>query len=465
MHIGVDWQTLRWPEGGLFFFAWNLFTAIKAINTEHQITPLLYGHSRMVEADTVRRFETASPGYPIRYYWEGPKLRLLSHWFKNWKPQPPWTVRQLDRRLFLPFWTRASKSGAYSRFSRSKITLRLKPCPYAGLDLVHHFNYIILPIHTAVNVLTIADLTTLRVPHFHTQGTRDWQQSAYAHAHRMDLIITISEHSKRDVVELLNADESRIRVIPLAAHPQYEPLQDKDAVRQVLEKYSLANRPYILTIATLEPRKNHCRLIEAFHRLRQRAPTLDHALVLVGAKGWLYEPIFETVRRLQLERHVLWLNYVPFEDLPALLNGASLFVYPSLYEGFGLPPLEAMACGTPVIASNTTSLPEVVGDGGLMVNPICVDEIAEAMHSVLTNKELRDRLRLTGLARAKSFSWERTAQMTLSAYEDAWKARQSRPPGPRRLTHVDSEIKKEVRRWVIVKSIEYAKKVVHPIGF
>ncbi len=400
MNIGVDMQTLRWPEGGLYFFAQNLFTSIKAINNEHEITPLLYGHRNMVETEAVRQFEAVPPVQHTRYHWDGPSLHVLSEWFQNWKPQPPWVVRQIDRRLLLPLWTKATKSAAVEWAFRLGTKLGVRRSPFRGLDIVHHFNYIMLPIHSKVNVLTIADLTTLRVPHLHTQGTRDWQKSAYANAHDMDLIITISEHSKRDVVDLLTVDEGKVRVIPLAAHSQYCTIEDQEEITSVRRKYGIDTRPYILTLATLEPRKNHCRLIEAFHQLRQKHPNLDCRMVLVGAKGWLYEPIFETVRRLGLEEHVLWLNYVPFEDIPALLNGAEVFVYPSLYEGFGLPPLEAMACGTPVIASNTTSLPEVIGDAGVLVDPTSVEAIAEAIHRVLSDDQLRARLRMAGLKRA-----------------------------------------------------------------
>src|SRR5262249_49559878 len=179
-------------------------------------------------------------------------------------------------------------------------------------------------------------------------------------------------------------------------------------------------RPYVLTVGTVEPRKNHARLIEAFHRLKQGGELPQHLLVMVGGKGWIYDAVFATVRRLGLEAEVRWLGYVPFEDLPVLMSGAELFVYPSLYEGFGLPPLEAMACGAAVVASNTTSLPEVVGDTGLLIDPTSVDDLAAAMRCVLMDPELRRRLRHKALERAQTFTWERTARLTRAAYEEAW---------------------------------------------
>jgi glycosyltransferase involved in cell wall biosynthesis len=465
MHVGVDFQQLRWPEAGLFFFAQHLFEALCRVSDGHRITPLLYGHRWMVEAEHVCRFATAFPDVPLRYYWDGPRPRVLSGWFRHSRPQPPWLVRQLDRRLLLPLWVRASRWRLTQRTTAALTRFGLRASPFAGIDVFHHFNFVVFPIHRRANVLTIADLTTLRVPHFHTEGTLNWQRPAYESAPLMDLIITISEHTKRDAVELLGIEPDRVRVTPLAAHECFRPLRDPEALRELRERYGLGNRPYILTVGTLEPRKNHCRLIEAFARLRRRDPGLIHRLVLVGAKGWLFEPIFETVRRLGLEGHVRWLDYVPFDDLPGLMSGTELFVYPSLYEGFGLPPLEAMSCGAPVIASATTSLPEVVGEAGILVDPEQVDEITAAMHRVLTDPHLRTALRAAGLERAKQFTWERTARMTLAAYDEARDRHARSGPTRRTLLHVDSDVRREVHRWVMAKSVEYAKKIIHPVGF
>jgi glycosyltransferase involved in cell wall biosynthesis len=463
--IGIDLQMLRWPEGGLFYFAWNLFNHLGQTDENDELVPVLIGHDRLNEAAHVREFVAASKRQHADYYWDGPLPRLLSSYFQNPHHNPPWAVRQFDRRIALPLWAKLARSQVLQRYFSTGLSRGFAPPALAQLDILHHFNFVTFPLLAPVNVLTLADLTTLRVPHFHTKGTLDWQRSSYAHVHSMDLIITISEHSKRDVMELLHVDESRIRVTPLAAHFQYQPETDPAKTALVRRKYQLDAAPYLLSIGTLEPRKNHCRLIEAFHRYRLRHPADRHHLVLIGAKGWLFEPIFETIRRLELENSVRWLDYVPFEDLPALVNGATAFVYPSLYEGFGLPPLEAMACGTPVVASNVTSLPEVVGDAVILVDPLDVEALAGAIAQVVENTELQSRLRDAGLKRAKLFSWDKTAAQTLAAYADAALLAKKQPPGVPRPHFVESAVRTEVRRWVIEKSIEHAKRLIHPHGW
>ncbi len=204
--------------------------------------------------------------------------------------------------------------------------------------------------------------------------------------------------------EPLGVHEGRVRVTPLAAHEQYRVIEPRAEVEIVLARYDLVGRPYILNMGNLEPCKNLCRPLEAFDCLRRGIPCFEHQLVLVGARGWKDEDIFETIRNLRLEPFVRWLGYVPFEELPALLNGAALFVFPALYEGFGLPPLEAMACGIPGVVSRASSLPEIVGDAGVQVDPYDAAGLAEAMHSVLIDSHRWAELREKGLTRAQVFS-------------------------------------------------------------
>jgi glycosyltransferase involved in cell wall biosynthesis len=177
------------------------------------------------------------------------------------------------------------------------------------------------------------------------------------------------------------------------------------------------DRPFILNVGTLEPRKNQTRLIQAYAMLKERTQ-LPHQLVIAGGRGWLYEDIFRRVNELGLKQDVRFLGYVAEEDLPALYNLADVFVFPSVYEGFGLPPLEAMACGTPVICSNSSSLPEVVGDAAIQVRPGDPDALVEAMEEVLNDGMVRQRLRDAGVEQAKRFSWEAAAQRLLSIYEN-----------------------------------------------
>jgi len=230
---------------------------------------------------------------------------------------------------------------------------------------------------------------------------------------RLDAIITDSQQSKEDIVRYLPVKEENVFVIPCAASANYRPLERAE-VKATIERYDI-NFPYILYVGSLESRKNLPRLLEAYNRFHQQFPKWK--LVIVGARKWKFSPIFETVQRLGLQSHVHFTGYVEEEDLPALYNGAELFVFPSLYEGFGLPVLEAMACGTPVITSNSSSLPEVAGDAALLIDPYDVDAIAGAMKQVLSDPALASTMRKKGLDRAQQFTWERTARETLAVYE------------------------------------------------
>ena len=234
-----------------------------------------------------------------------------------------------------------------------------------------------------------------------------------------DKIIADSNSTKRDLINYFNVPAEKIKVILLAADEKFKPL-DHEEINEVKQRYKL-DFPFILYVGTLEQRKNIPTLIKAFYKLKK--DETKQKLVIAGGKGWKYKEIFETIDKLNLQKDVIFTGYVLDEDLPALYNAADLFVYPSLYEGFGLPPLESMACGTPVITSNTSSLPEVVGDAGIMVDPYDVDRLADAMHKVLSNEELREDMIKRGLERAKMFSWDKTARETLRVYEEVYNER------------------------------------------
>ena len=264
---------------------------------------------------------------------------------------------------------------------------------------------------------TICDLSLLLFPETHRKSSVIMHKLLfYPAVKNLDKVITISENSKRDIMEHLKVPEEKIRVIYVAADEQFKPLEEED-VAEIKREYNL-DFPFILSLSVLEPRKNLPILIKSFHKLKNQG--LGHRLVIGGGKGWKYENIFRTVEELGLDKEVIFLGCVPGEDLPKLYNAADLFVFPSLYEGFGLPPLEAMACGCPVITSNTSSLPEVVGDAGVMVDPYDVNGWAEAMDRVLLNKGLKQDMRERGLERAKMFSWEKTAKETLRVYEEVY---------------------------------------------
>jgi glycosyltransferase involved in cell wall biosynthesis len=228
----------------------------------------------------------------------------------------------------------------------------------------------------------------------------------------VDVVITISENTKKDIVKYLKYPKEKIKRIYLGVDERFKPLEKTD---NVLNKYNIIS-PYILYVGTLQPRKNITLFIKAFYKLKRNG--IEHKLVVAGGKGWKYKEIYKTINKLKLQKEVIFTGYVEDDDLPYLYNAADLFIYPSLYEGFGLPLLEAMACGCPVITSNTSSLPEVVGDAGIMIDPYNVDALVGAMREVLSNDNLRENMIKRGLERAKMFSWEKTARETLKVYKE-----------------------------------------------
>ena len=226
-------------------------------------------------------------------------------------------------------------------------------------------------------------------------------------------IITVSQQSKIDIIRYLHIKPEIVTVIPEAANTAYREMSQAE-IAPALARNEI-HFPYILYVGSVEARKNLPRLLEAYTYLR--AWSTHWKLVIVGARKWKFSPVFDTIQRLELEPHVHFTGYVEEADLPALYNGASLFTFPSLYEGFGLPVLEAMACGTPVVTSNTSSLPEVAGDAALLVNPSDVGAITAAMRAVLEHPEQAATMRAKGLERAGEFTWERTARETIAVYE------------------------------------------------
>lgn len=233
-----------------------------------------------------------------------------------------------------------------------------------------------------------------------------------------DKIITVSEATKRDVIRLFGIDAHKIIVIPHGIDSHYKPVEDKKSAVTLLKKYGIAGK-YILYVGRIQARKNISSLIQAFQLLKKRRK-LEHKLVLVGKMMWESKEFYKEIDNLDIREDVILTDHAPYSDLPFFYNNADAFVYPSLFEGFGLPPLEAMACGTPVIVSNMTSIPEVVGDAALFVDPYDISSIAEGMEKLLSSDNLKKDLIKKGFQRAKQFSWKETAKKTLSVYEQEW---------------------------------------------
>jgi glycosyltransferase involved in cell wall biosynthesis len=227
---------------------------------------------------------------------------------------------------------------------------------------------------------------------------------------KVDAIITDSQNSKGDIIRYLPLPENKIHVVPIGVSSSFNSL-GKQQVLSVLARYNL-NLGYTLTLSTLKPRRNLRRLLQAYSKLGE-----ERSLPPLTVIGKVTASEIAKLSISGFERCTRWLDYVPESDLPALFCGAGMFVFPSLYEGFGLPPLEAMACGVPVACSNASSLPEVVGDAGMMFDPYDIYSIASAVANLLDSPDLRDKLREAGLRRASKFTWQRTAQATLSVYQ------------------------------------------------
>ena len=304
--------------------------------------------------------------------------------------------------------------GIYSRI------WKILPIPYwfffgRDTDITVFFNYIIPPGVKGKKIAFVHDMAYRAYPATVEKRTRAALEKSLEHTCRIaDRIITISQFSKTEIMKYMGVDEKKIDVIRLGVdsryyHPNYRQVD----IQTAKLKYGVPDE-YFFYQGTIEPRKNLERLIRAYGLLYQRNRDVP-ALVLAGKKGWLYDEIFRAVTELQLEKKVLFLGYIDIKDIPKLMCGAVAFVYPSLYEGFGLPPLEAMSCGTPVIASNAASIPEVVGDAGILVDPKNEEEIADALGRICTDSQLGKQLRNAGLQRAKEFSWEESAKQVVAS--------------------------------------------------
>lgn len=275
------------------------------------------------------------------------------------------------------------------------------------------------PTRRARLVLTVHDLIPWILPEIlpaastaHPMHAR-YLRYAPAALRRAAAVIAVSESTRRDLLERFAVPPERVAVVPYGVAAQFRPLEPAERA-PVLARYGLGDEPYLLFVGRIELRKNVGRVLEAFARLRRQG--LPHRLVLVGSAG-RGEPVAAFYRRAEaLGPAVVMLDYVAHDDLPALYSGAAVFVWPSLYEGFGLPPLEALACGAPVVAADVAALPEVVGDAGLLVDPTSVEAIAAAVERLLSNAALRATLRARGLERARRFTWAAAARATLEVY-------------------------------------------------
>ena len=381
MHIGVEATTLRSQHlGGVWRYTENLITALGRLPSPHRYS-LLY----------INAFKPWSRVQPAVV--ERPQFRLVE-------------VTSVSNLLFsflAPIVTRRRPALAVESF--------LGP-----VDVFHSVNAVLLPQRHGRQVLTVHDLTCLTLPQFHPWRRRALFRFGIRRAVRQaDAIIVPSQAAKGDLVTFFPWSEGKIEVIPEAPGEQFVPLGPEQS-QPVASRYGLTYGDYLLFVGNVEPRKNLIALIDAYNALRMRMP-VGPDLAIAGGRGWKNGLIHRAAARSPFGRDIRFLGYVPEPDLPALMNGAIALVYPSMCEGFGLPPLEAMACGTPVISSNRSSLPEAVGDAALLVDPDDRAALTDAMAAAVSDKALRDDLRERGLQQAKRFSWDETARLTLRVYE------------------------------------------------
>lgn len=291
-------------------------------------------------------------------------------------------------------------------------------------ELFHATEHLLPCLRTMPTVLTVHDLIFERFPQYHKFKNYAYLRLAMPlYCRRATAIIAVSEATKKDLMALYGVPEAKITAIPEAADPRFAPTEP-DLIRRTCEQYGLPER-YILAVGTIEPRKNLTRLADACGPLF--AEGLADALVLVGSKGWLTEGFFQHIEQLPWRDRIIRPGFVADAYLPAVYAGACVTVQPSLYEGFGLPLLEAMACGCPTCASNVSSLPEVGGDASLYFDPERTDDISQCLRRVLTEPALAEELTARGLARAASFSWERIARETLALYTKLLASYPARP--------------------------------------
>lgn len=295
------------------------------------------------------------------------------------------------------------------------------PLPYSAFfnqesQITQFFNYEIPPGVKGKTLTFIYDMVYKAFPETVSKKTmKALDYNLTVSCKRADHIITISEFSKNEIIKYMNVDPDKISVMPCGVDSLvYNNSFDKKDLMSLKKKYGIVDS-YILYLGTLEPRKNLERLIEAYALLNNQVGNIPQ-LVLAGKKGWLYDTIFNLVEQYQLKEKVIFTGYIEYFDVPTLIKGALFFVFPSIYEGFGIPPLEAMACGTPVMVSDQASIPEVVGEAGYYIDPYSVTDMCNAMKTLIENKELRIQLSEKGILRAKGFSWKSSVIKLMDIY-------------------------------------------------
>lgn len=344
----------------------------------------------------VRELVAALARQPIQF-----DYRLFVSGAKQLPPSPGsnfiWKPTRFSPRTLARIWQRA----------------RL-PLPvefFTGAVALYHATDFVLPPTQARTLLTVHDLSFVRVPEAASPRLKAYLDVVVPRSVRhADHILADSQATKDDLIALYGTPTTKITVLLCGVDARFHPIDDP-AIRQ---KYNIPQRPYIFSVGTVQPRKNYARLIQALAALRARAYDID--LVIAGGRGWLEDPIYATIRDAGMDDYVHIIGFADDADLPALYSAALLTAVPSLYEGFGIPVLESMACGTPVLTSNVSSLPEVAGDAALMIDPTNLGAIVGGLQQLIDDHTLRADLAARGIARARDFTWDRAAQQLEQIY-------------------------------------------------
>lgn len=302
-------------------------------------------------------------------------------------------------------------------WTHARLSAELIANPPDALFVPAHVMPLGTPLRHMRSVVTIHDMGYLHFPQAHTKAHRLYlTYSTIWSAKVASNVIAISEATRQDLIKYAKIPADKIKVVHHGVSPRFTPNSDPQQIKAVRERYQLGNAPYLVYVGTVQPRKNITRLIEAFATVIADLPSdlAQLQLVIAGKRGWLTEGIEQQAQTLNIADRVRFTGYVADDDLPSLISGAEGFVLPSLYEGFGMPVIEAMACGTPVVCSNSSALPEVAGDAAILVDPTSSEAIAQGITQLVHNPQLRADLRERGLQRAAQFSWQRCARETLA---------------------------------------------------
>ncbi|MEF2639472.1 MAG: glycosyltransferase family 1 protein [Lachnospiraceae bacterium] len=345
-----------------------------------------------------------------------PKMDLQLNYFqlRDYKNGTPEAMKEY---LDLGF----REKRAFCSYSLYKMLWNWIPYPYSSFfgkdsDISFFFNYYIPPGVKGKPVTVFHDMGYKAFPETVRKRTMMMLNANMEKAcRRAEKIITVSQFTKDETNKYLGVDPDRMVVMHLGVnHEVFRPGCPKERIDAVRAKYHLPEE-YLLYLGTLEPRKNIVRMINAYAKAQAEEPSVP-VLVLAGRKGWMYDEIFARVKELKLEEKIIFTGYIDADEPPVLLNGALAFLFPSLYEGFGIPPLEAMACGTPVLTANAASLPEVVGTAGILADPYSEDEIADGILKLCRDRALREKLSKDGIERAAGFTWEKGAEILLDVF-------------------------------------------------